>query len=480
MRNSKIIQYLSYFSKKDLQRFQSFVSSPYFNKHKKTTALLNYILNVRSSDSVALAKEQVFKSLFPAKKFDGQLLSNLSSYLLKLIRQFLIQQQIEGNITEQQLALLEICLQDGQENLFELTAGRLEITFQNTYIKDNAYHHQRARYHELLDDFDLKFGNRSSGQHLEKAVEYFDIYFISQKLKMACQVLARKQVAARQYAIHLIPALLQFITKRKEKYSQIPSVWIYYLIYQMITGNDTQSFHQLKKILPTQIICFELQEGKDLYTHLLNYCIQRINFGESNFRREAFELYQQMLEREFLYVNGLLSQWDYTNVVSLGCLLNEYEWIENFIHQQKEKLSKAEKENSFNYNLASFYFSQKEYNKALTFAREVIFTEVSYDLLTRILMVKVYFEQTDWTSLEYELEKFRIFLLRNKKVTDNQKQSAFNLLRFTKSLMRLYNTKALLSKEELARQITALKISIHEHKKVLNKDWLLQMLETID
>ncbi|MFK7808514.1 MAG: hypothetical protein AB8F74_11985 [Saprospiraceae bacterium] len=477
MFNSKSIQYLHRFSSKDLQAFQLFVASPYFNKHQNTIALFHYLQKLKKWNEETLGKAIVFKAIFPDKKYDPQLLSNLNSYLLKLIRQFLIQRKLESNSTERQLTLMESCFDNGQQNLFELTAGRLQKTLASDPIQDSIYHLQQNRFYELLDDFDLSYGNRSSGEHLEKALANFDIYVISKKLKMTCQVLARNQVTAQQYALSLIPEILQFIEKKRNHFQTIPSVWVYYLIYKMISQNAADYFNQLKEILPSQIQHFHHQEGHDLYTHLVNYCIRQINSGKAAFKREAFELYKQMLEYGLLYNNGILAQWNYTNITSLGCLLKEYDWVKKFIHQQKEKLSKEQKDNTFHFNLASFYYSQKDFDQALLHVREVIFTEVHYDLLTRILRVKIYFDQRDWSALEYELEKFRIFLLRNKKITDRRRKSALNLLRFAKLLMRLFQSKPISPKLEYKKERTTLKKSILENENVLNKDWLLQQLE---
>ncbi len=183
-----------------------------------------------------------------------------------------------------------------------------------------------------------------------------------------------------------------------------------------------------------------------------------------------------MLESNLLLVDGIISQWDYTNIVSLGCLLEEYGWVKDFIHQQKEQLPKGEKENTFTYNLAAFYYSQKEFDQALLLLREVVFTEVYYNLITRILTVKIYFDKEDWIALEYELEKFRIYLLRNNQITDERRKSGLNLLRFTKSLMNLASQHKSTSKKEVQQKARLLQQKIEEKAMVMNKAWLIQKL----
>ena len=99
------------------------------------------------------------------------------------------------------------------------------------------------------------------------------------------------------------------------------------------------------------------------------------------------------------------------------------------------------------------------------------------NLLTRILLLKIYFDKADWEALEHSLETFRIYLLRHKNMTDNRRKSGLNLLRFTKMLMHLFSERQLYTKRSFRQQISLLKAKIERKKMVLNKPWLLSKLE---
>jgi len=477
MFNTKLIQYLSKFSKSELSEFKDFVHSPYFNKHQKTKQLLDYILQRPHWNSTNLNKEQVFKNVFPGKPYHEQHLSNLISYLLKLVRRFYGQKQMEKNEVDQKLHLMEIALQSKQKKLYTLTSKKTLKVFEDTKILDSSYFFQQSRFQRLEDNYDLEYGKRMSGEYLQQALEYFDVYFIGEKLKMTCQMLARKQVTGRNYSFSIMEELILFLEKESEKFSTIPSVWIYYLIYKMMTAPNADLYFQLKNQLKQQVKHFHPQEGRDLYTHALNYCIGQLNLGVAHFRKEAFELYQQMLSNGLLHIKDTLPNWDYTNIVSLGCELQEYNWIEHFIFEQKDQLPKDQKENTFRYNLAAFYYSQKRYDEAIEHLQQVEFSEVYYNLLTRILLIKIYFENQNSKALEYALETFRIFLLRTKQLEDNRRKSGVNLIRFTRKLSRIMEQKNILSKKDYLKKLQTLQAQIEEHTKVLNRSWLLQNIE---
>ena len=477
MINSKLIQFLRVFTKPELRRFKDFVHSPFFNKHQKTTELLDYILEAKSWDSTSLAKEKAFKRLFPGKKYKEQHLRTVMSYLVQLIYQFYTSQHKATEISEQQIRLLEMTLPHGQKKMFEQASASWQKKVMELPLRDSNYFLQQARYHRLLDTFDLKYGKRVSGGFLEKAIANFDNYYLGEKLRMTCEMLARKQVTGQKYSFFLLDDLIPFLEKEKAHFQPISGVWIYYLIYQMMIEDQPEYFYQLKDRLEQDSLLFRPEEGRDLYTHALNYCIGRLNFGEEIFRKEAFELYQQMLTNGLIYVDEVMPRWDYTNIVSLGCELQESKWIARFITEQKERLPLAERENTSTYCLASFHYYQKNYDAAISLLQKVEFTEVYYSLLTRLLMLKIYFETQDWKTLEYFLETFRIYLLRNKQLGESRRKSGLNLIKYTRNLSRLLAAKSSISKREFKEKRSALQLKIKDDEKVLNKSWLLSKWE---
>ncbi|MEO1628542.1 MAG: hypothetical protein AAFV25_25570, partial [Bacteroidota bacterium] len=64
MSQSKFIQYLAFLSPADRAAFRAFVHSPYFNKHKNTRKLLDFILGQKQLPQ-ALDKERAFEFVFP-------------------------------------------------------------------------------------------------------------------------------------------------------------------------------------------------------------------------------------------------------------------------------------------------------------------------------------------------------------------------------------------------------------------------------
>ena len=479
MHNSKLIRYLSHLDHLQLQRFRDFVDSPYFNKHENTKALLAYILEADSWETASLQKRRAFAAIFPNRAYQSQLLSNLISYLLRLFRQFLAQEHFSTQEAEQTLALLEQASTNGQVKLFELAANRWERQQASYPLQDGAYHFAAFRYQQVRNDFDLRQGSRFDGHRLAQADAHFDYYLISEKLRLACEMLARSQVTGQTYELPLTHHLLPFLEARKAHFKTIPAVWVYLLIFRMIRDDQARDYFELKERLQQDAQYFSTSEGRDLYTYSLNYCIRRLNYGESAFRRETFELYQQMLSTGLLHRSGILPAWDYTNIVSLGCDLQEYKWTYRFIEEQKDKLPNNERQNTYTYNLAVYEYQQQHYDKAIQLLHQVEFTEVYYNLLVRILRLKIYFEQGDQEALLYLLDTFRIYLLRNRQIADNRRRSALNLLRYTKKLARLTEDAQLISSRPFHQALRRFEEQIQDHQRLTNKAWLLTQVRRL-
>jgi len=479
MHKTKLIQALSMLSVLNLQRFRDFVDSPYFNKHEKTKVLLAHLLKIKNWESPRLKKEKVFAKVFPNQKYEEQLLSNVTSYLFRLLRQFYVQKQSEKEPMQQQLQLLEISLHERQEKLFSLVSNKFEKQLNKQEKQDSSHFFQQHKYAQLLDEFDLRYGNRSDSTQLEKALSHFDTFFIAEKLKMTCGMLARRQVTGRDYAFPLTQEILVYIKKERAHFEHIPSVWLYFLVYQMTTTDTSDAYFELKKRLKADTTIFSPEEGRDLYTHALNYSIGRLNRGETAFGREAFDLYQQMLDGGLLYQDGVLQQWDYTNFVSLGINIGESQRIEKFIVEQKNKLSEAVRENTYTYNLASFHYWQKAYATAIETLQKVAFTDVYFNLSTRILTLKIYYETQNEKALEYSLETFRIYLLRTKQISKSRQKSGLNLISLTRKMARLRSDKDFVTKTNFTKKKDDLAKKIEESKSVLQRAWLLEKVKLI-
>ena len=105
-------------------------------------------------------------------------------------------------------------------------------------------------------------------------------------------------------------------------------------------------------------------------------------------------------------------------------------------------------------------FSNGDYHQALRLLQNVEFTDLYYQLDMRSVILKCYYEMQDADALNYHLSAFRLFLSRNKVVSEYQRTIYRNLIKFAGKLMNAKGnpekTKALKNEIENTKQIADL------------------------
>ena len=475
MEQSRLVKYIKTLAPKEREKFHLFVHSPYFNKHDKTVQLLALIERWIERPSISLEKPAVFKKLFPQESYDEQRLHNVMSYLKKLYHNFLAYRRFEDMPFQGQLFTIEAAYDNNQFDLMKNRGKLLEKDLDKHPSQDGALYFTSYKLNKVMGYYINMYEDRAKPALLQGMVDSLDRYYILEKLKHSCHIKANVMMMNTPYKFHFLQELLSYIKANWVEYENDTPIVLYYTIFQSLAEQDQpEHYHHLKYMLANEIPKLSTAEQGDLYSFAINYCIVRINQGNADFQRELFQLYKQGLRAGLILDNGILSEWNYKNITSLGCSLKEFEWTENFIQVYKEKLLVERQENAYNYNLAHLYYNKKLYNEALSVLLLVQFTDVKYHLNTTFLLLRTYYALKDTEALLALIETFRIYVMRNKKMTTEQKKGYTNFLRFAKKLVLLKHQAAAYTRSGLGEKLDGLHIKISGTRNVINKFWLLE------
>jgi len=254
-----------------------------------------------------------------------------------------------------------------------------------------------------------------------------------------------------------------------------PGVALYYHCYSAIENlersdiaKSEQNFQQLKVLIAKHWKLFPSSEIRDIYLFAVNYCIKRLNAGDRNFIREAFELFRSGLKNETLLEEGVLSSFTYKNITRLGMALKENDWVEHFLEDYKKYLHPRERENTWRYNLAFFYFQQQKYKQAMRLLLQTEFKDVLNNLDARRMLLKSYFELGEYNALDSLLDSFSRYIHRQKDM-GYHRENYLNLIRFVKKIIHSgVKNKALLQ---------SLKLEIEATNMLAEREWLLEKVE---
>lgn len=483
MQNSKLYYTLQSLSKAEILRFKDYVASPFFNKHKETGQFLNTLLKLQeeAQDNSAPEKEAIFKALFPnAKTFEARKISDLSYNLLCLLEDFLSAQKFYSNYTLQKVHLLA----EAQERKLEKTAHailqEIEKYTETSTLQDADFHYHSFLSFSERDKYFSSKGRIKQDDSLQKKADALDAFYIATKLKDGCEMLNRRNILQIQYNYNLLEEIKIHVSNNWQKYAQKPAITIYYNILLMLQEPQNEDhFREVRALLQQFYHCFSRQEMRDGYNYVQNYCIRRINAGEPRFLSELFEIYKDLLSSNLILQDKFITQWDYKNITSIGLRLKEYDWVFNFIYQYKEKISPEQRLNAFTYNLANYYYETKNYKKAIKQLQSVDFTEVYYTLDARAMLLKIYFEMEEEEAFYSLISAFKIYLHRNKLVSEQNILIYNNLIKFSNKVFKLKLKPDYLRGKAFEKDVLALKTKISETKSIANLPWLMEKVDEL-
>ena len=467
MQNTPLIKYISSLNDADFLQFRLWLQSPFFNHREELVKLLDWVsVNITNNFTLTsnFTKEAAFQHLFPSKPYNDQHLRHLMSYLLQQLRQFLIWQSLQQNEVEQQLLLLENLQQRGLAKPFEKQRKKTEKILEKRPFRNDQFHFYEYQIQVEQYQF-LKTQSREAKMPLKEIASTFTTFAIANVLKWHCSILTHKSVTQTEYDISFLEQILMYL--EKGFYQNIPAIQIYYQTYQALTTGNESSYKQLKILILQNLKAFPINEIRDIILLAINYCIRRLNSGESDYLKEVFEWYKMGLRENIFIINGELSRFTYNNITLAGLKLKEYDWIKNFMENYKTHIAKTHQHDTYYFNLALWYQFQKQYEAVQELLLKVTFKDVLHALHAKRILLKIYYETKAEKALESLLDSIKIYLYRHKKL-GYHKDNYLKLVKYTQKLVRLnpYNKTAK----------TELRQAIENEKSLLEKAWFLEQL----
>ncbi|MBX2877393.1 MAG: hypothetical protein KTR30_35050 [Saprospiraceae bacterium] len=467
MNNSRLLELFLCLSKKEIRDLRKFVNSPFHNQRQDVIELFEYLTrHAHSAKAEQLDKRLVFAFIYPKQAYEEKKMRYAMSFLYRAIQAFLSLQSYKADPLLSQKAMLQAMRQKGRKRLFEtsLKAAEEELSAQRFQHPD--YHLQAFLVQE--EQYLFK-ASEQRGTHLglEEASRQLDLFYIANKFKHAALAMAHQQVGQSDLNLDFLSPILEEVDQQ-EHYLKVPSVAVYYhCVKMMLVETALPHFAQLRSLMQVHQDRFPVQELRSLYIFALNFCIRRLNAQEGYFKREAFSIYQEGLDKGVFYDNGILSRFNYKNIVALGLGLEEYEWVAQFIENYKEYLDKEVKESTYHFNLALLHYKTLNYTEAMEHLQGIDTDDVLNNLNARRMLACIYYELEQLEPLYSLLDSFQNYIYRKQQLGYHKKHY-LNFIKFMRKLLQ---------KEQYSNlQLEKLKAEIIGTQDIVEKVWLLEKL----
>ncbi len=457
MAKSKSQELISSMSAYDIKAFRNYLNSDYFNCDSTDKQLFDHFLTGIKREEAE--KELVYSAIFQGKPYDDKQYRYIVSSLNKHLIHFFTLRQLEKEpIISESIACKALASRDCEKAFLMLQhENSAAATHQNA-----DWYHLKFNNAETLLTYTGTKQNRKSTPDYSETLLNLDIFYLVKKLQLSCEAINLSNVLKKTYDIVLIDDLKKLAVK--SPFNEVPAVQIYYHILEMLTQKLSEPhFKRVDELLHMHTGKFHPKELGEMYQYIKNFCVKQVNQGDINYLRTLFNIYRAMLENKTLMNYDYLSQWEFKNIVSISLRLNEKKWCEDFIQKYISFLKPEERVNALAYNLSYFLFICNDYRKAIRKLREVELNDVFYQLDARVILLKCYFELDETDSFFYQASAFRLFLLRNRHISDYQKNIYRNLIKFLTAIVRCRYSKTKLQK---------LQAEIEKEKNVADLNWL--------
>ncbi len=465
MENTRLLQLLRTFSPEERKAFKKFVRSPFFNQREEVIRLLDWLEGALKTGQVIPDKKQAFRAVFGAQPFDDHRIRMAMSFLLRQANRFLAVQDFMADPAQYQLRL------SGDLRRRKLPEhARLAHTNSGDALHRQPLRHaefQQQRYEFLLEKYRWEVDQQPAALlSLQELSDQLDRSFLSRKLWQSCFMLSQQTMANTRYDFGLLDAVMRHL--ETGPMPEAPSIAVYYHCYRALTNpGDRQAFQAFKHLLLQHSAVFPEGELRDLYVLAINFCIRQYNAGNLEYLPEQFEFYREGLAKAYFLVEGILSRYTYQNAATIGLVLHELDWVDQFIHQYRDKLPPAYRESLFSFNLARLEYQRRRLDAALHLLQKAEYKDLLLHLAAKTLQLKIFYELGAFDLLDSHLQALQTFI-RRKKALGYHRENYLNTVLFTRKMLEtnLFDKTVRL----------ALLQEIEQTRAVAEKEWLIEQV----
>lgn len=475
MNSTKIFKVLSKFSVVELNRFNKFVKSPYFNINEELVQFAGLIIELIKKD-VEESKEIIYYNVYGEKKFNDQRFRTLSTKLLNLVEEFIavhefsLDKHIRDEFLLKGIRRKKLTTLDKKSS--ENARRSLERSLQQSSDQFLYEYKFELNLYKRINEFEKK---SISGDPLESS-NIFDVNYPLDKFYFLSKLRYINELITYNYMYKLNIELGEFDLIEKmimeKDLLKVPAINTYYLLCKALMEPAEEKFYKaLRKTQYDNLEIFNAIEKREIFNSTLNYVISKANKGNKEYYNEILSLYEMGIESEVLLLEKKLSATSFRNIVFAAIRINKYDYAKKFVENNADLLSKDDRLNAVNFSLARIAMNEKDWRKAIEYIAVIDFEDSNYNLSSRLMMLNAYYELKEFGPLESLMDSFSVFLRRKKFVNEVIMISYQNHLKFLRKLIKLFNPEK--------SKVEALRKEIEDSERVINKVWLLQKLDEI-
>lgn len=472
MVDSQLVKVFQTLNPKELKLLRKWVTSPFHNQRDDVICLFDYLTkNNRLQNVDALKKEKAYKKIFPKTPFDDAKIRQTMHFLLKCVEEFLSFEELTKDQVQKEIALARSYRRKGLNKPFEKTLKKAEKSQQTLSLRDVNYFQNKYELQKELYSY-LTAQRRTPQINWQEINDTLDTSYLINKLYNSCLIVVQKRLIKSEYDSGILPAIINYL--EDSPLLEVPAISIYYHMYKSYTSPEhpEQYFFTLRERIINSRHLFTHSENREMLLMAINFCISRMNRGDTEFNKVALDLYKFGTAFGLLLDNQKISRWTFQNIVATASALKDFDWAFKFVNDYSKYLSTADQSNIVHLSKAKIYYAQEKYDESMQELRLVKENDLLLNLSARHTLLKIYYFKGEWEALDSLLDSMSKYMNR-KEIPASYKRVYQTIVSLTKKLTRV-NT---YSREDVAK----LKTDIENAPSLPHAEraWFIKQVEAI-
>lgn len=422
---SKLSDTLFLLSKKEFQAFAGFIHSPYFCQHEETIRFLDFLAT--TFPELPKPLYEAYRDTYPDQSLSKARFNVLSSYLLEHLHRFLAQEELSQHpVVEKSLLVDQLRKRGG----FQDAKKQLDLAIaamENPKLIESSNFSARLRLRELELDLAFSTEMRNSDLSIQELFLAMDQHYLVFSLKYLLPALSMQRLFSHRFPTERWKKCQEMLETIEGEPPVLVQIFNHLLhLLQGRSGKD--HLPPLMELLEQHGQQLSRVELTNAYGNLQNYFTQRLLKGDSHALSRLFEVYQKMDHHDIIFGQGEFSGHSFRNIVVIGCRLAELEWTRIFLEKNRQAIRNELGGNALAYSEAYLEFYRANYSDALRKLHQLTFVDPFYRTGHQVLLLRIYYEQADFASLEALSRTFRRFLNRTESVSESQKTQNRNFI----------------------------------------------------
>jgi hypothetical protein len=313
----------------------------------------------------------------------------------------------------------------------------------------------------LLYQHSAKQGNQPDGELLQACSHDLDLFYVTMRLKLSCEMANLKNRLAIEMEIGPMEVVVEMA--KSPIFKSRPLTFLYLSVFELIGEHKDEQFPMVIELLQEHAKAINAKEIHTILSYLHNYAASQLRLGEDRQLAIVHQLDVFSVANGVFIENGEISHTQFDNIVMVACKAKDFKWASQFVKNHSQYLPADIRSDAELFAKAMIAYGKTDYKGCLDQLQHIEFADFFHAIRTKAQMLRCHYELMD---NEVDLENFCVafdtYLIRNKREHKEVVDAMRNTIGIVKA-MYLRKT----PKEKLLQAIDA-------KKHIYLKDWLLE------